>query len=63
MSVLFLHIESPSYDIKLGFDVGSLEANFLEGILTRLTLYSLGIMSICNFSCFSLWFRGQGFIT
>ena len=30
-------------------------------LLTRLTVCSLDIMSVCNFGCFSFWLRGQDF--
>ena len=34
---------------------------FGKNLLTRLTVCSLCIMSICNFGCFQFWFRGQDF--
>ena len=35
---------------------------FGKGLLKRLTVFSLCLMYICNFSYFPFWFRGQDWV-
>ena len=35
---------------------------FRKALLTWLTVYSLCILTICNFGCFPFWFRGPGVV-